>query len=52
MGNMIATDRRVKANRSDNVLFDKLARTAVITDAALLTDDKLRSKIAEKGTKY
>jgi hypothetical protein len=44
----IIKDRSVKANRTDSVLFDKKAETAIIVDIPITLDDILETTIAEK----
>jgi hypothetical protein len=48
----IIPDRSVEANRSDLVLFDKKAETAIIVDIAIPLNDNLETTIAEKKRKY
>jgi hypothetical protein len=45
---LIITDRSVKANGPDLVLFDKKAETAIIVDIAIPLDDNLETTLAEK----
>ena len=48
----VQCDRKIEARRPDIVFIDKKEREVVITDVAILGDDRVKDKELEKLEKY